>query len=91
MIAVGALVLAGCSSGGASNVPAASATAPAPGKPGAVVAGAQIGTLPTVPAGWMPPARITPANPLPGMFQSVGDTPAQPAAKVRVFFLGMQW
>jgi hypothetical protein len=51
----------------------------------------QIGTLPTAPAGWAPPASITPLNPLPGKFQSTSTTPAQPGAKVRVFFLGMQW
>jgi len=51
----------------------------------------QIGTLSTAPAGWMPPAKITPIDPTPGMFKSVGDTPQPGGSKVRVFFFGMQW
>ena len=41
---------------------------------------------------WLDPAgQDYPVDPLPGMFKSVGDMPPQPGAKVRVFFLGMQW
>jgi hypothetical protein len=51
----------------------------------------QIGTATVAPSGWARPAKIVPVDPLPGTFKSVGDTPPQPDAKVRVFFLGMQW
>ena len=80
-----------CSAAGPSTPGATTAPASAPEKAGAVTAGMQIGTSPLAPAGWTPPTKITPVSPLPGTFQSVGDTPAQPGAKVRVFFLGMQW
>jgi hypothetical protein len=89
ILATCSLLLAGCSGTSAVTAPPASTTEPS--KPGAVVAGMQIGNMPTAAAGWMPPAKISPVNPLPAMFQSVGDAPAQPGAKVRVFFLGMQW
>jgi hypothetical protein len=94
LMATFSLVVAACSSSGAPG-PTSAAVAPAPPTAvppanGAVTAGTQIGTLPSAPAGWTPPATIAPVNPLPGMFQSVGTTP-QPGAKVRVFFLGMQW
>jgi hypothetical protein len=58
---------------------------------GEVVAGTTIGTLPSAPSGWAPPASIAPVSPLPGMFQSVGTSPNPAVGKVRVFFLGMQW
>ena len=92
LLAAFSLLGGGCSSGGATNPTAPAAAAPPTLAPGAAVpAGTQIGTLPSAPAAWTPPAKITPVNPLPGMFQSTGDVPAQPGAKVRVFFLGMQW
>lgn len=51
----------------------------------------QIGSAPAAASGWAPPPQIAPVTPLPGMYQSVGTAPATPLAKVRVFFLGMQW
>jgi hypothetical protein len=94
LLAAFSLLGAACSSGSTTS-PAAPAAPPpstvAPAANGAVTAGAQIGLLPSAPAGWAPPRKITPINPPPGMFQSTGDAPAQPGAKVRVFFLGMQW
>src|SRR5262245_13194334 len=85
------LVLATACSPATTNAPAASTASGTPASAVAVTAGAQIGTASAAPAGWAPPSKITPVDPLPGMFKSVGDTPAQPDARVRVFFLGMQW
>jgi hypothetical protein len=99
------MVFAACALVAAACAPAASPTAPAASSTtapslatavpqvaaGEVTAGLPIGTASSAPAGWTPPAKITPVNPVPGMFKSVGDAPAQAAAKVRVFFLGMQW
>jgi hypothetical protein len=85
------VVGAACSSGGATSTAAPAPPTAASAVKGLVTAGVQIGTLPSAPAGWAPPAKITPVNPPPGMFQSTGDAPAQSGAKVRVFFLGMQW
>jgi hypothetical protein len=80
-----ALLVAACSTTSATPSP------PAPGAAGGVIAGTQVGSAPAAPGGWTPPGQIAPISPPPGMFQSVGDAPAQPMAKVRVFFLGMQW
>jgi hypothetical protein len=91
MLGVCALVAAACApaastSAPPSSTPAASSATPAPKAAiGEVTAGAAIGSASAAPAGWMPPAKITPVNPVPGMFKSVGDAPPQPAAKVRVF------
>lgn len=90
LMAAFSLVGAACSSSGATPAAAPAPPTVGPAASGVVTAGAQIGTMPTVPAGWAPPAKITPVDPPPGMFRSVSDTP-QPGAKVRVFFLGMQW
>ena len=98
MLGVCALVAAACAPAASTPPPPessttapASATAARHSTTGEVTAGVAIGTTEAAPTGWMPPARITPVDPVPGMFKSVGDAPPQPAAKVRVFFLGMQW
>jgi hypothetical protein len=91
LLAAVSLVGAACSSSGATPPAAPAPPTVGPAANGVVTAGTQIGTLPTAPAGWAPPAKITPVDPPPGMFHSTGDAPAQPGAKVRVFFLGMQW
>lgn len=82
-----------CSSNGATNPTAPTApdvSTGAPAKAGSVTAGVPIGSAPTAPAGWAPPAKITPVADLPGKFQSVADTPP-PGGRVRVFFFGMQF
>jgi hypothetical protein len=91
LLTMAALVATGCSATTASTPPTPAAPAAAQTKPGEVSAGMQIGTASAAPSGWTPPARISPVDPLPGMFKSVGDMPPQPGAKIRVFFLGMQW
>ena len=91
VLTVATLLGTACSAGSTTSPAAPTAPAAAQAKPGSVTAGMQIGTAAAAPAGWAPPARITPIDPPPGMFKSVGDAPPQPAAKVRVFFLGMQW
>jgi hypothetical protein len=91
LLTLAALAATACTATTASTPTTPAAPAAAQTKPGEVSAGMQIGTAPAAPAGWAPPARITPVDPVPGMFKSVGDMPAQPGAKVRVFFLGMQW
>jgi len=93
LLLAGSLFAAACSSNGATSPTAP--TAPhvptgAPATAGSVMAGGQIGSAPTAPAGWAPPAKITPVADLPGKFQSVADTPP-PGTKVRVFFFGMQF
>ena len=85
VLAAGSLVLAACSSAVSTSQATAAPT------PAGVQAGMQIGTMPAAPSGWAAPTQITPVGQLPGMFQSVGTSPATPMAKVRVFFLGMQW
>jgi len=87
-----AFSLVGAAYSSSGGTPAAAPAPPTvgPAASGVVTAGVQIGTMPTVPAGWAPPAKIAPVDPPPGMFKVVSDTP-QPGAKVRVFFLGMQW
>jgi hypothetical protein len=97
LIGVYAFVAATCAPATSTTAPQSGATtapSPATATPkaatGEVTAGVAIGTASAAPSGWMPPAKITPVNPAPGMFKSVGDAPPQPAAKVRVFFLGMQ-
>src|SRR5579872_4910371 len=96
LVAAMSMLGAACASGTtqptAATAPAATAAPGATAAPAAgsgVTAGVQIGTLPTAPAGWAPPATITPVNPPPGMFQSVGTAPQPQVGKVRVFFLGM--
>jgi hypothetical protein len=79
------LILTACATNATSNNPQATLAA------GGVTAGTPVGTGPTAAPGWTPLTQITPVSPLPGMFQSVGAAPGQPLAKVRVFFLGMQW
>jgi hypothetical protein len=91
LLTAAALVAAGCSATTTTTSTTPAAPAAAQTKPGEVSAGMQIGTASAAPSGWTPPARITPVDPVPGMFKSVGDMPPQPGAKVRVFFLGMQW
>jgi len=93
LLVAGSLFAAACSSSRATSpsVPVASdASIGTSAKLDSVTAGVQIGTAPTAPAGWAPPAKITPVPDLPGKFQSVGDTPP-PGDKVRVFFFGMQF
>jgi len=91
VLSVATLAVTACSAGTAVTPTAPVAANVAPPQPATVTAGMQIGAAPAAPNGWAPPSRITPVDPLPGMFKSVGDTPPQPDAKVRVFFLGMQW
>jgi hypothetical protein len=96
LVAAFSLLGAACAGGGTTQPATAPTTAAAPpttalAKTGPVTPGTMIGTLPTAPGGWAPPATLTPVNPLPGMFQSVGTTPQPQVGKVRVFFLGMQW
>ena len=89
LLSAGVLLIAGCAPQAA---PApATVVAPAATASTGVTAGAPVGAPQTVLTGWTPPRQITPVNPLPGTFQSVGESPAQPEQKVRVFFLGMQW
>ncbi len=90
LLVAGSLLAAACSSNGATSPTAPDVSTGAPVKPGGVTAGVPIGSAPTAPAGWAPPAKITPVADLPGKFQSVGDAPP-PGAKVRVFFFGMQF
>jgi hypothetical protein len=90
-LSVATVAVTACSAGTAVTPTAPSAAKVAPPQPAGVTAGMQIGTAPAAPSGWAPPAKIAPVDPLPGMFKSVGESPPQPDAKVRVFFLGMQW
>jgi hypothetical protein len=90
LLAAFSLVATACSSSGATPAAAPAPPTVAPAANGVVTAGVPIGTMPTLREGWSPPAKITLVDPPPGMFKSVSDTP-QPGAKVRVFFLGMQW
>jgi hypothetical protein len=88
LVLSGTILAAACAPATTTTSTLAGAT---PARAVAVNAGMQIGNTPPAPAGWAPPAKVTPVDPVPGMFKSVGDAPPQPAPKVRVFFLGMQW
>jgi hypothetical protein len=91
LLTCAALAATDCSATTTVSPTAAPAPKVAPTQPGGVQAGMQLGIAPAAAGNWAPPSKITPIDSLPGMWKSVGETPPQPGAKVRVFFLGMQW